>query len=53
MPLTCIAQKNHLLRLHRGGVVFCSRCEKPIVVGELIVVSGSNVMHEKCKKSQG
>ena len=50
MTYVSVAQRSDLIRLHRGGVVFCSRCGKPIVIGELIVVSGSLVIHKKCRE---
>ena len=49
MTLTCVAHKSDLIRLHSRGVVFCFKCGKPIVIGELIIVSGSYVIHKKCK----
>ena len=52
LTISIIVQKSDLIRLHKAGVVFCSKCGNPIVIGELIVGSGSYVRHENCKNDR-
>jgi hypothetical protein len=48
MAISYMVYKSDLIRFHRGGVVFCVKCGKPIVIGEFVISSGFYVKHADC-----